>query len=194
MKGVSNLLGRRACRAALDPRMLGLPQPEYTIYCESVLLLVYSLYQKSQERTLQQLQACRLTLEAGELRAPAEYRLAFRGLGLAIGLAAVQQLWQTSAQSGAAARPTVRAQLEALMRYAPLGEEIESFWRDPAHQRASTWSEHRDINEVMLATRLAPDAMDFSSLHRPINRVSAKGGYDTRTRYPLVASKDLLFG
>jgi len=43
------------------------------------------------------------------------------------------------------------------MEYAPMREEIESFWRDTAHQRASTWTEHRDINEVMLATSLEPE-------------------------------------
>ena len=91
---------------------------------------------------------------SGELRAAAEYRLGFRELGLAIGLHAVERMWKAAAQSSSDTCPEVDAQLRALMRYVPLGEEIESFWRDPAHQRASTWSEHRDINEVMLATRL----------------------------------------
>lgn len=94
---------------------------------------------------------------SGELQAPAEYRLAFRELGLAIGLHAVERMGQVAAQNPAIISPGVRADLEALLRYVPLGEEIESFWRTPAHQGASTWSEHRDINEVMLATRLAPD-------------------------------------
>ena len=92
-----------------------------------------------------------------ELQAPAEHRLAFRELGLAIGLHTVELMWQAAGQSRTAISPGVRAELEALIRYVPLGEEIESFWRAPAHQRASTWSEHHDINEVMLATRLAPD-------------------------------------
>ncbi len=92
-----------------------------------------------------------------QLQTAAEYRLAFRELGLAIGLHAVERLWQVAAQSPTATSPGLRAQLEALMRYVPLGEEIESFWRDPAHRNASSWSEHRDINEVMLATRLQPD-------------------------------------
>jgi hypothetical protein len=43
------------------------------------------------------------------------------------------------------------------MAYLPLREAIETFWRDPANQRSDTWAEHRDINEVMLATSLAPD-------------------------------------
>ena len=88
----------------------------------------------------------------------AEYRLGFRELGLAIGLHAVQRMWESGrSKSRAATSPGLHAQLEALMRYLSVGDQIESFWRDPAHQRTNTWSEHRDINEVMLATRLAPD-------------------------------------
>jgi hypothetical protein len=92
-----------------------------------------------------------------ELRAPAQYRLAFRELGLAIGLHAVDHMWQATDENRTAISPGVHAKLEALMRYVPLGDEIESFWLTPAHQDTSTWSEHQDINEVMLATRLAPD-------------------------------------
>ncbi len=102
---------------------------------------------------------------SGQLQAPAEYRLAFRELGLAIGLQAVQRMWDAASQSNAATSPAVRTQLQALMRYAPLGEQIESFWLDPAHRSASTWFEHLDINEVMLATRLVPDG--FLALGSP---------------------------
>lgn len=94
---------------------------------------------------------------SGELRLPAEYRLAFRELGLAIGLRAAQHLWHAvEVEAPAATSPEARARLQALMRYAPLCDEIESFWRDPAHHTGA-WPEHRDINEVMLATRLAPE-------------------------------------
>ena len=95
----------------------------------------------------------------GDLRLPVEHRLAFRELGLAIGLHAVERMWQAADRE--AKRSTrsgeVHARLRALIQYAPMRDEIESFWRDPEHRRASTWSEHRDINEVMLATSLAPD-------------------------------------
>jgi hypothetical protein len=96
---------------------------------------------------------------SGELRLPAEYRLAFREFGLAIGLRATQYLWQAcdndSPRRGAS--PKVRALLKALSQYFTWSGEIESFWRDPAQQRTDRWSEHRDINEVMLATTLAPE-------------------------------------
>jgi hypothetical protein len=72
-----------------------------------------------------------------DLRHPASRRLAFRELGLAIGLSAVERI-------------------EALTPYVTLGSEIKSFWLDPEHRETRTWSEHRDINEVMLATSLVP--------------------------------------
>ncbi|MEA2079994.1 MAG: hypothetical protein U9P00_09095, partial [Pseudomonadota bacterium] len=94
-----------------------------------------------------------------ELQLPVEYRLAFRELGLAIGLHAAERMWQ-AANSDAGRSSTsapLRVQLEAIMQYAPMRDEIESFWRNAAHRDSGTWSEHRDINEVMLATSLAPD-------------------------------------
>jgi hypothetical protein len=91
-----------------------------------------------------------------QLQEAAEYRLAFRELGLAIGLQAVERM-QLAGKSTTPIAPRVRTRLEALMRYVPLGKTIESYWRGLSHQSTSTWAEHRDINEVMLATCLAPD-------------------------------------
>jgi hypothetical protein len=97
--------------------------------------------------------------QQGELRRSAATRLAFRELGLAIGLQAAERMSRavTEGRESWRARPEVRKQLEGLLRYAPLRDEIESFWLEPEHRRARSWSEHRDINEVMLATSLAPD-------------------------------------
>jgi len=36
-------------------------------------------------------------------------------------------------------------------------EAIEAFWVRPAHRQTGMWLEHEDINDVMLATSLAPD-------------------------------------
>jgi hypothetical protein len=85
--------------------------------------------------------------QIGELRRPAEQRLAFRELGLAIGLRAAA--WMRRAKTDSL--------LDRLTRYDSLAREIVSFWLDPAHQQATTWKEHLDINEVMLATALVPD-------------------------------------
>jgi len=93
--------------------------------------------------------------QGGELQLPAKHRLAFRELGLAIGLYAVEHMQQAADQEHA--HTATRAQLQTLMQYLPLRDEIESIWRDPEQQRTATWIEHQDINEVMLATSLAPD-------------------------------------
>jgi len=93
------------------------------------------------------------------LMSPADHRLAFRELGLSIGLRAVQRL-----QALIEAHPRlfgkghpVHAKIKSLMRYQPLCEGIEKFWLDPASRENETWRAHREINMVMLATSLAPD-------------------------------------
>jgi hypothetical protein len=94
-----------------------------------------------------------------ELGLPAGYRLAFRELGLSLGLRAAARLDQLLGQGGepfpAAGR--LRQLLAPLLEYRPLAEAIESFWLEPAHRTAGSWQEHRQINQVMLATSLAPD-------------------------------------
>ena len=96
---------------------------------------------------------------SGELQRPAGYRLAFRELGLAIGLHALERMQQSVEQGEqpTQADPKLLARLQELKAYLPLREAIEDFWRDPANRQGETWNEHRDINEVMLATGLAPD-------------------------------------
>jgi hypothetical protein len=93
----------------------------------------------------------------GAAWAPAGFRLAFRELGLAIGLHALEHMQHAAARHPEAITPGARRALEALAGYLPLGQEIESFWRRPVHRDNETWSEHRDINEVMLATSLVPE-------------------------------------
>jgi hypothetical protein len=97
--------------------------------------------------------------QGGELQLPAKHRLAFRELGLAIGLHAVERMQQAAENDHehATTSPQQRAQLQTLMQYLPLRDEIETTWRNPEQQHAATWIEHQDINEVMLATSLAPD-------------------------------------
>jgi hypothetical protein len=51
----------------------------------------------------------------------------------------------------------VHRQLEALVQYTPLADRIEAFWLQQPHQTAESWLAHREINLVMLTTRLAPD-------------------------------------
>ena len=86
----------------------------------------------------------------GDTRQPASRRLGFRELGLAIGISSLERLERTE-------RAELRALLAALAPYSELGSEIQSFWLDPENRRSETWAQHRDINEVMLATSLVPD-------------------------------------
>ncbi len=92
------------------------------------------------------------------LEYPAEYRLAFRELGLSIGLSAVNNLRKVVEENpGLLPRNSpLHRRIEDLMGYMPLRETIENFWIDGKNRQASTWIEHREINMVMLATSLAP--------------------------------------
>src|SRR5438094_233575 len=65
-------------------------------------------------------------------------RLAFRELGLALGLHAVAPLGEC-------------ADVALLERHVPLAAALENFWREPGNQAASTWTAHADINAVTLA-------------------------------------------
>lgn len=96
-----------------------------------------------------------------EFQGPAARRIPFRELGLAIGLSALAPI-TALLEAGAtvfAQRSTLRGLLDALATYAPLGPFLLSFWLDAEHRRAPTWREHLDINEVMLASALAPDGV-----------------------------------
>ncbi|MCL4301929.1 MAG: hypothetical protein KJ077_39905 [Anaerolineae bacterium] len=90
---------------------------------------------------------------------PVDFRLAFRELGLAIGLRAVERLQALVEENpGLLGEPhSVPARLEALKRYTPLAERIEAFWLERPNREAESWLAHREINMVMLATSLAPD-------------------------------------
>ncbi len=97
----------------------------------------------------------------GDLHQPAARRLAFRELGLVIGLAGVGGIARAlePAKLEEATRARLVAELDALAPYAALGSPIASFWRDPAARRAPSWSAHRDINDVMLAACLVPEGV-----------------------------------
>jgi hypothetical protein len=99
----------------------------------------------------------RLSLEAFSHTAllgyPADRRLAFRELGLSIGLHGLRQLRCLVAQDSELVVASDR-----LLPYRPLAKQISSFWSDPAHRLSRTWKDHRDINLVMLATSLSPES------------------------------------
>jgi hypothetical protein len=92
------------------------------------------------------------------LQSPAAYRLAFRELGLSIGLKGVGPLRGWAERNPGS---PLQRQIEALTSYLPLAEGIEDFWLEGRNREAATWHEHREINMVMLATSLAPEGFLF---------------------------------
>lgn len=93
------------------------------------------------------------------LNTSADYRLAFRELGLSIGLHAIVRMQKAIEQypQSFSNQHELHVRLSGLARFLPLIESIESFWLEPINQQSRSWTGHRDINSVMLATSLAPD-------------------------------------
>ena len=87
-------------------------------------------------------------IRSDTLRLPANYRLAFRELGLAIGLWGFEVIEECQPDSRALSA------LAAIRPYLGVRELIEEFWLQPLHQSGPTWVDHQDINSVMLATSL----------------------------------------
>lgn len=104
----------------------------------------------------------RSALANGQLRGPAARRLAFRELGLAIGLTAVAEMLRSPTT------PAVRAVLEQLSEHLEVRERIHAFWLEPGPRDQPTWLDHADINDVMLATSLSPDG--YLELQVPAGR------------------------
>jgi hypothetical protein len=93
-----------------------------------------------------------------QLNLPAEYRLAFRELGLAIGLSATGRMHRHLDQHAEnyPDKDRLHAMLERLSRFHTIDEIIVDFWLRPEHRTVDSWLQHADINNVMLATSLAP--------------------------------------
>jgi hypothetical protein len=80
-----------------------------------------------------------------------DHRLAFRELGLAIGLHGLQPLAELVLQDGALAGLVGR-----LLPFQPLADDIDRTWSNPMYQRSRSWLDHCNINMVMLATSQLP--------------------------------------
>ena len=90
---------------------------------------------------------------------PTSQRLAFRELGLAIGLLGVTRLWAVLERDAASldAQPALREALDALVAQVPVARTIIDTWVDVERGGGDTmWRAHEDINAVMLATALEP--------------------------------------
>lgn len=93
----------------------------------------------------------------GGLDNPAEYRLAFRELGLSIGLHAAAKMREVIADKPDLFALGLRQEVDQLQHFSSLRNAIEAFWCSPTNQRVNSWLEHLDINRVMLATSFVPD-------------------------------------
>ena len=94
-------------------------------------------------------QGLRRGLDGAALSGPAAARLAFRELGLAIGLGAIERLRGNG--------PATGVSLNQLLGASALRNQLIGFWLDPSHRQGPGYQDHADINDVMLATSLHPD-------------------------------------
>ncbi len=105
--------------------------------------------------------ACRSldrVVQSGSLGAPAQHRLPFRELGLALGLSALPAVERAASRRDAPGADAQRLErlLQQIRPHLPLGEGIVTSWLDPDHRATTTYREHEDINDVMLASALLP--------------------------------------
>ena len=98
-------------------------------------------------------------LHTRPLARAASHRLAFRELGLAIGLKAVPVIAHEITRRGSRFknRVTLQRATDWLLRHESFGAEIINDWLSPGRHGVESWRAHQDINEVMLATALIPD-------------------------------------
>jgi hypothetical protein len=91
--------------------------------------------------------------QANRLDAPSDQRLAFREFGLALGLSLAESMSVSNVDFSADAQ----AALGEIRAYDEYRHTIIDFWLESSHRQSETWTEHRDINEVMLASALLGD-------------------------------------
>jgi hypothetical protein len=93
------------------------------------------------------------------LNQPVSYRLAFRELGLAIGLKALPIISDGIRKNDRpfAGRAAARRIIGQLSSHASLSDVIVSVWLSYAQNQDQIWQSHLDINDVMLATALTPE-------------------------------------
>ncbi|MGZ7208535.1 MAG: hypothetical protein ACXVHV_01500 [Methanobacterium sp.] len=100
-------------------------------------------------------------IKSNPLGLPPDYRLAFRELGLSIGLKSVERIHKWSKDNEFKMNNLNYELVKSLMNYETLGKQIENFWIQSKNWQFGSWAEHREINMVMLATSLAPDQFIF---------------------------------
>lgn len=89
----------------------------------------------------------------------ANHRLAFRELGLSIGLNKICECRRLVRHEH-----DLSAMLDPILEYTGIAAQIEAFWKSSSHRTGHAWDDHADINNVMLATSL------LSNVHRRNDR------------------------
>lgn len=89
---------------------------------------------------------------------PAIYRLAFREMGLSIGIKGVKYLHDIleANENRFKQHSILKQNIESILDYVPVGISLENFWLNNKNRKSATWTGHREINMVMLATSVAP--------------------------------------
>jgi hypothetical protein len=99
-------------------------------------------------------------LSSDTLQESAAQRLAFRELGLSIGIHAIPLILVRLDQSGDVELSSrTKPLIVDLERVVQLADAIEDFWLQPAHRRPRSWQHHENINMVMLASSLMPEGV-----------------------------------
>jgi hypothetical protein len=105
--------------------------------------------------------ACRdgltVFLASRHLNRPASHRLAFRELGLAIGLRGLVIIAGAVTKDKTRFGPALRRTADQLLPYESLSEDVINAWLPHAQHQDESWQVHQNINDVMLATALIPD-------------------------------------
>jgi hypothetical protein len=100
-----------------------------------------------------------ILLKTEYLKRPTRHRLAFRELGLAIGLRAAPIIARALQESEAfETRPSLLRLTDLFLSYERLSDQLIDLWLPYAEDPDESWRTHQDINEVMLATAMAPSA------------------------------------
>lgn len=102
-------------------------------------------------------------------RFPAHYRLAFRELGLSIGLQAIMKVQGLIEKYPGVFKKKhdITSLIRNIMDYAHLSELINNFWLERKNRESDNWTGHSTINMVMLATSLSPDGYLSPLLDEP---------------------------
>jgi hypothetical protein len=92
-----------------------------------------------------------------QMNLAAEYRLAFRELGLSIGLKGILIINYIIKKRPEFSENSLNKRFNDIKEYQMLGNTIEEFWVEDKNRKTNNWKVHQDINTVMLVTALAPE-------------------------------------